>query len=193
MIIEGVLTCDSPSGPHVAALGPVVDEARTAWLLRPFQSSRVFSCLRANPKCVFHTIDDALPIVQLVLGQSPAFTYERSPAGGWLICQACHWFELEITAWDVTQPRSEAQARVLAEGDLRPFWGWNRAKHALLEAAIAISRVHLLSAEELALSLERCRAPIEKTCGPREQLAWDLIQSWHAQHTLQAHLNSHSH
>lgn len=178
MIIEGLITCKSPSGPHVAALGPVVNEELTEWLLRPFQSSRIFALLREQPTCVFHVVDDVLPIVQLVLGQDPQLAYRELSSGDWVLSNACHWYQLEIVEWNLENQRSEARARLVAQGDVRPFWGWNRAKHALLEAAILISRAHITAPGELAAGLERLRSPIEKTAGPRELAAWQLIGQW---------------
>ncbi len=132
--------------------------------------------LRDNPQCVYHTIDDALAVVQLVLGQTPEFTYSQSSSGAWIIQQACHWFELEIESWDCVGPRAQATARLIQQGDLRPFWGWNRAKHALLEAAILISRAQLMKPEHLREQLEALSTTIEKTAGPRETQAWELIE-----------------
>lgn len=179
MIIEGLITCapvDKSAQPHVAALGPVVTPQLSEWTLRPFQSSKIYSLLRDNPRCVFHTLDDALPVVQLVLGQAPELSFTQIDSGAWIIDQACHWFELELIAWDISGPRSEATARLVRQGDLRPFWGWNRAKHALLEAAILISRAQLMKPEELRQQLSSLRSPIEKTAGPREMQAWSLIE-----------------
>ncbi len=183
MIIEGLITCTptrsaaAPSAPHVAALGPVVNPELTSWKLRPFQSSKIFSLLQQNPRCVYHSHDDALVVVQLVLGHTPELSFRTLDSGVQVIEQACHWFELEIEAWDISGPRSEATARLIRQGDLRPFWGWNRAKHALLEAAIHISRAHLMQPGELQTQLLSLRTPIEKTAGPREQEAWRLIEN----------------
>lgn len=177
MIIEGLITCAArgQAQPHVAALGPVVDPELSRWTLRPFQSSKIFSLLRENSRCVFHTHDDVLTVVQLVLGQSPELTFREIDSGVHVIQQACHWYELEIEAWDVSGPRSEATAILKRHGDLRPFWGWNRAKHALLEAAILLSRAHLMQPVELREMLDRLRSAIDKTAGPRETQAWELI------------------
>ena len=184
MIVEGLITCADEAGPHVSALGPVVDVDLTEWTLRPFQTSRIFALLRSNPICVFHVIDDVLPIVRLVLGLEPQLHMERLPSGGWIVREACHWYQLEITAWNTDNVRSEARARRVDHGVLRPFWGWNRAKHALIEAAILISRAHLSSPHEVRAELERLKAPIEKTAGPRELEAWRLIGDWRASKQL---------
>lgn len=180
MIIEGLITCRSENGPHVAALGPVVNQELTEWTLRPFQTSRIFALLREQPTCVFHVVDDVLPIVQLVLGHEPQLAYQELPSGDWMLPAACHWYQLEITSWNLESQRSEARARLIAQSVIRPFWGWNRAKHALLEAAILISRAHITEPAELSAALDRLRQPIEKTAGPRELVAWHLIIEWRA-------------
>ena len=184
MIIEGLITCDSQHGPHVSALGPVVNAELTEWTLRPFQSSRIFALLQANPSCVFHVIDDPLPIVRLVLGMPPQLTFDQLEGGAWAIREACHWYRLEVHSWKLDNQRSEAQAHRVDHGVLRPFWGWNRAKHALLEAAILISRAHIIPPPELRQSLDALRSPIEKTAGARESDAWALIEAWRLEHGL---------
>lgn len=183
MIIEGLLTTSDRAGPHIAALGPVVDERLESWLLRPFQTSTTFRLLRENPQCIFHVTDDVLTVVQCVLGRTTDVTYRAHPAGGWIISNACHWYKLEVTDWDVSQMRSEATARVVERGIERPFWGWNRAKHAVLEGAILASRLHLLDGDTIRKELERLHVAVDKTAGDREWHAWELINEYVAQRT----------
>ncbi|MFO1062438.1 MAG: DUF447 family protein [Pirellulales bacterium] len=178
MIIEGLLACDDAGLPHISAIGPVVNEELTEWTLRPYQSSRMFSLLRRTGRVVFHVTDDVLPIVQLMVGDAPSLETTSMGPGLWRIDSACRWFELEIESWNVESMRSEARAVVRRQGELRPFWGWNRAKHALLEAAVLISRAGLLDRDVLLRGLAACASPIEKTAGPREQQAWELIRRW---------------
>jgi hypothetical protein len=176
LIIEGLLTTVADDGqPHVAPMGPVVDPDLQSWLLRPFQSSTTFQYLRQRPNCIFHVVDDVLPIVQNVLGLPDELQYRPHP-GGWLIASACSWHHLQVTEWDVSSPRSEARATVQASGSLRPFWGWNRAKHAVLEAAILITRLHLLEQDEVRRQFEWLAVAVTKTAGPRELQAWDLLR-----------------
>ena len=64
MIIEGLLTTTAADGaPHVAPMGPLVDVELKNWTLRPFSSSTTFRNLQSNPHCVFHVIDDVVPLV----------------------------------------------------------------------------------------------------------------------------------
>ncbi len=179
MIIEGLLVSVKANGePHVAPMGPVVNAALTEWILRPFASSTTFKLLRATPVAVFHVVDDVLPVVQAALGMEPDFRYEKEPAGSWIIADCCHWFKLEVADWDISTQRSEARARVLERGFKRPFWGWNRAKHAVLEATILATRLHLADRHSIAEDLARLKNAVEKTAGDREWAAWNLVQKF---------------
>lgn len=195
MIIEGLLTTTASDGsPHVAPMGPVVDEDLQTWTLRPFASSTTFRCLQANPHCVFHVVDDVLPVVQAALGLPSSLRFEslggntgrdklkhagdNRADGAWTISSACHWYHLQVTDWDTSQPRSLAKTRLIEQRVQRPFWGWNRAKHAILEATILASRIHLLEREAIDAELSKHEAAIGKTAGERELLAWRLLKDF---------------
>lgn len=183
MIIEGLMTTEAADGrPHLAPFGPVVDESLEQWLLRPFQSSTTYANLRRTGMGTFHVVDDVLPLVQSVLSLPVDLRLSRNQHGGWLIESACHWYCLSMQQWDVSQPRAEVHARVVAKGMIRPFWGWNRAKHAVLEATILATRLHLKGPEMIADQLKMLALMVEKTAGPKERQAWhlvhDYIQNW---------------
>lgn len=176
MIIEGLLTTTGQDGrPHIAPMGPVVNEELSEWLLRPFQDSTTFARLRANPACVFHVVDDVLGVVNCILGNENDLAWHRDAQGRYILDSACHWYSLRVTHWDVSQPRSEARAEVQDTGMIRPFWGWNRAKHAVLEAAILVTRIHLTGRDAVVQELAKLEPAIEKTAGKRERLAWQQL------------------
>jgi uncharacterized protein len=56
-----------------------------------------------------------------------------------------------------------------------PFRGFNRAQAACVEAAILVSRLHRLSAEQIDNEIAYLRIAIDKTAGEREQQAWDWL------------------
>jgi hypothetical protein len=180
VIIEGLLTTEDAEGqPHIAAMGPVVDRELEQWTLRPFQTSSTFANLRARPDCVFHVTDDVLCVVRVVLRQQQKLQFEKRE-GVWHLQDACHWHQLMISDWNIDQPRSEARARRVASGQLRPFWGWNRAKHSILEATILMTRLHLLDREIVKSQLELHRVAVEKTAGEDEFQAWELVERYFA-------------
>ena len=179
MIIEGLLTTTTDKGePHVAPMGPVVNVELTEWTLRPFASSTTFKLLRERPTAVFHVVDDVLPIVQAALGLAVEVHFERHSGGAWIIANCCHWFQLQVFDWDVSSERSVAQAQVTERGVKRPFWGWNRAKHAVLEATILATRLHLADRHAIADDLATLKKAVEKTAGEREWMARNLVQEF---------------
>jgi hypothetical protein len=68
--------------------------------------------------------------------------------------------------------------RVVHRGVRREFVGFNRARHAVLEAAILATRVHLLPAGQIRDELARLQVLVDKTAGPREQEAWALVSAY---------------
>ena len=60
-------------------------------------------------------------------------------------------------------------------GRLRDFFGFNRAKHAVLEAAILATRTHILRPEQIRQQLAALASPVEKTAGPDEEAAFSLL------------------
>jgi hypothetical protein len=80
-----------------------------------------------------------------------------------------------VTAIDPTPPRSRIDTRVVHRGVKREFIGFNRARHAILEAAILATRTHLLPPDQIRAEYARLQVIVDKTAGPREQEAMELL------------------
>ncbi len=185
MIVEGIVTSMNAAGElNVAPMGPVVDEAMTTLLLRPFQTSRTYRNLKEHPVGVFHIVDDVLLLAQAAIGcvQTLPPTFPAEKIVGQVLRDACRWYEFEIETLDDSAERTSIQTRVVHVGRLRDFWGFNRAKHAVLEAAILATRLHLLPAEQVRQQWEWLRSPVEKTAGPRESQAFELLDDFVQRH-----------
>ncbi|MEX0670723.1 MAG: DUF447 domain-containing protein [Pirellulales bacterium] len=184
MIIEGIVTTTNPDGGmHVAAMGPAVDNGErlagriTRLVLRPFATSHTAANLARVPAGVFHLTDDVLLLARIVAGRLDDGTASR-PADrvpGWVLVDACQAWEFSIDAADVSGPRSELSARVEAVHAGRPFIGFNRAAHAVVEAAILVTRLHILERDEIRRQFADLRVLVEKTGGPREHEAFSIL------------------
>jgi len=186
MIIEGVLTTRNPDGtPNVAPMGPIVTEDWSQLLFRPFPSSVTYGNLKRTRCGVFHITDDVLLIARYALSL-PAPLPDMRPAehvAGEILTDACRWYEVEVVSIDESRERPEITSRVVAVGRERDFWGFNRAKHAVLEATILATRLHLLAPTEVDRELARLATIVEKTAGPQEREAFDLVRGFVAQQT----------
>ncbi len=181
MIIEGILTTETEDGSmHVAPIGPHVDPELTQWELRPFQTSQSFALLRARSRGVFHVVDDALLMVQSVLARcnpphaSPPARWTSD--AGWILEHAVRAIPLSVAQWDVSTDRAIAFCTAGPSVEIRPFWGWNRARNSLLELAVLASRRHLIDRANLIYELNQHRIIIRKTAGPREFEALRLLE-----------------
>lgn len=183
-------TTENPDGTiNVAPMGPVVNPELTSFLFRPFQSSTTYANLKRTGYGVFHVTDDVELLAQAAVGQieHPPRMIPAIKIPGAIIANSCRWYEFRVTEIDDSQPRTEVKTEILHTGFLRDFFGFNRAKHAVLEAAILATRLHLIPAEEIKTQLAQLRIVVEKTCGPAERRAFDFL-SRHIQQQLVADL-----
>jgi len=180
MILEGIVTSLDPRGElNVAPMGPIVDPEMTTLVLRPFRTSRTYQNLKSRPCGVFHVVDDVLLLARAAIGELAAApeTFPAEKITGRVLSTACRWYEFEIDECDDSQERVTMRARVVHCGRLRDFFGFNRAKHAVLEAAILATRLHLIPRDEILAEFARLRVIVQKTAGPREREAFDLLAS----------------
>ena len=185
MILEGIVTTLDPADRvNVAPMGPIVDPEMETLRLRPFKTSTTYQNLRARPYGVFHVTDDVLVLARAAIGAlteaPPLFPAEKIP--GRVLADACRWYEFEIVAVDDSQDRTELQARIVHCGRIRDFFGFNRAKHAVLEAAILATRVHMLARSDILAQFAALEIPVRKTAGPRELEAFELLRQYIAVH-----------
>ncbi len=178
MIVEGLLTTvDEQGRVNVAPMGPIVRPDWSALVLRPFEGSQTLANLRATGRGVFHVVDDAELLARCAIGHrdpAPPMHWNEQ-ARGWVLDRACRWYALEVQCWGGTPPRLEATSRVAACGRLRDFVGWNRARHAVLEAAILATRVAWLPQQQLAEALNFLAPLVYKTGDAAEHRAFALL------------------
>lgn len=186
MILEGIVTtCDAAGRMHLAAMGPHVNEeaCRTGGLerlsLRPFATSQTAAHLAAVPEGVFHLVDDVLLFARVVTRSldEPPPCRPATAVRGWVLADACRSYEFRIATSDTSGQRLRHEAVVVAVHDQRPFIGYNRARHAVVEAAILSTRLHLLGAEEVGRQMALLAPLVEKTGGSREREAWEAIEA----------------
>lgn len=179
MIIEGLCTTRNPDGTiNLAPMGPIVNAALTSFRFRPFQTSQTFANLRATRRGVFHVTDDVLLIARAAAGALPELpeTFPAAVIDGAVLKDACRWYEFEVSSIDASRDRAEMDARVLHVGRIRDFFGFNRAKHAVLEAAILATRLHLLPREDICRQMDQLAAIVDKTAGEQERAAFAILR-----------------
>jgi uncharacterized protein len=168
MILEGLITTTDAHGqPHLAPMGPTVTADMDSFLLRPFPTSNTYKNLLAHGEGVLHVTDDARMLAYAAVGKLNPMPPTR-PAGvvrGFILTQACRYFEFRVRSIDTSAERVRIEADVVARGTLRDFFGFNRARHAVLEAAILATRFHLLPSTEIEAEFVKLAVIVDKTGG----------------------------
>ena len=59
---------------------------------------------------------------------------------------------------------------------IKPFLGFNRAQFSVIEAAVLLSRLGMISMDKIDREIEYLKIGIDKTAGPHELEAWGWIQ-----------------
>jgi hypothetical protein len=179
-ILEGIVTTlNADGGVNVSPMGPIVDDALDRLWLRPFQTSTTYRNLKRTGRGVFHVTDDVELLAQAAVGQpNPLPRFTPSPAGDQLIlADACRWYAFEIESLDDAEERTSIVARVTDRGLLREFLGFNRAQHAVLEAAILATRIHLTGAAAVLAEYDRQQVAVDKTGAAAEQRAMAFLRA----------------
>jgi len=178
MILEGIVSSmDEVGSINIAPMGPLVEPSLEKLRLRPFKSSRTYHNLKQHGQGVFHVIDDVLLFARAAIGELHELPelFPAEKVRGQVIASTCRWYEFEVLSVDDTQDRADIDAKVVHMGRRHDFFGFNRAKHAVLEAAIIATRVHLMPRDQVKQEFDRLRIPVQKTAGPNEIEAFSLL------------------
>ncbi len=183
MIIETIVTTlDARGAVNVAPMGVEWDDDERL-VVRPFLDTTTFKNLRATGAAVVNLTDDVRIFARAALATASEATVPAVMVPGVVLAAACSWRELEVTAIDATPPRSRIETRVVHRGMRAEFLGFNRARHAVLEATILATRLHLIPHNEVRRQVDALAVLVEKTAGPREREAWAVVAAYVERHT----------
>ncbi len=175
-----MVTLDVAEVPNIAPMGPRVDRDLTRLVLRPFQTSQTYRNLKQSGCGVLHVTDDVELLARAAVGQvepPPPLV----PIAGFAcprLADACRWLAFQVETLDDSAERTTIACRVVSRGELRPFFGFNRAKHAVVEAAILATRIGIVASAEICQEMKRLAIPVQKTGGMQERRAFEFLQSY---------------
>lgn len=201
MILESIVTTTNVDGsPNISPMGPRIqqsvvsekpatlphsaqtDPAFTRFELRPFDTSTTFANLKRHRQGVLHVDDNVELFARTAV--SKIETADLPPLAkaetidGHIIQSACRAYEFKIESIDESGPRMSLICEIVKAHRLRDFFGFNRAKHAVIEAAILATRIDFLPAEEIEDQFQSLKVIIEKTAGPVETNAFDYLDQF---------------
>jgi uncharacterized protein len=184
VIIEVIVTTRASDGSiNVAPMGVEWPDAPTHLILKPFLDTTTFRNLQATGVAVVNLTDDVRIFARAAIGNPAEPTVPATKVAGVILAETCSWYEVEVARVDATPPRARVETRVVHHGARHEFLGFNRARHAVLEAAILATRLHLIPHDEVRAELGRLQVLVDKTAGAREREAWTLLTNYVAART----------
>ncbi|HVS26758.1 MAG TPA: DUF447 domain-containing protein [Burkholderiales bacterium] len=174
MIHETIVTTQAQDRRiHIAPMG--IREESGLIVLTPFRPSTTLDNVLANGHAVLNSCDDVRIFAGCLTNRRdwPTVSADKVP-GVRLAAALAHW-ELKLEKIEEDELRPRLLCRVMHQVSHSPFRGFNRAQAAVLEAAILVSRLHLLPWEKIEAEVKYLAIAISKTAGPREQEAWGWL------------------
>lgn len=176
-----VTTLDAAGHPHAAPMGLIL-QPEAPPVLAPFRPSRTLDNLMARCSAVINHVDDVRIFAGCVCGRHDWPTRPSSVIEGAVLQAALSHAEAVVSAVDDDPVRPRFHLRIVHEETHAPFRGLNRAKAAVIEAAVLVSRLHMLPAERIDAEIAHLAVAVTKTAGPEELEAWgwllDRIAAW---------------
>jgi len=174
VILETIITTVArDGGVNVAPMG--VEWSDEAIVLKPFLETATYRNVSATGAAVVNLIDDVRVFARAAIANPEYPTVPAVAVRGVVLADCCSWRELEVRSIDSTPPRSRIETAVVHKGTRREFIGFNRARHAVLEAAIHVTRLHILPRAFIESELARLQVIVDKTAGAAEFEAMALL------------------
>jgi len=180
-ILETILTTRGQDGQtHIAPMG--VRERDGLILISPFRPSGTLDNLLRERHAVVNLTDDVRVYAGCLTGHFDWPLVDATQIQGCRLRDCLAHQELEVVQIDQDEVRPRLHCRVLHEANHRPFRGFNRAQAAVLELAILISRLGMLTDAKIDAELHYLRIAMDKTAGEREWEAWGWLEARLSQH-----------
>jgi uncharacterized protein len=171
MIRETILTTVSGEGRvHIAPIGIIAEGE--GWIIAPFRPSTTLDNLLAVPFAVANYSDDVRIFAGCLTGRSSWPTTASDIVPVPRLAGTLAHAELAVTDVIEHEQRPRFHCAVVHQRSHAPFTGFNRAKAAVVEAAILVSRLNLLPREKVEAEIAYLATAIEKTAGAEEAEAW---------------------
>ena len=168
-----VTTADNAGAVHTAPLGLIAEG--DGFIIAPFHPSKTLDNLRSVPFAVANYSDDVRVFAGCLTGRQrwPTVPSAEVPVGR--LAGALAHAELAVVHVTEDPQRPRFHCRVLRVDNHRPFLGFNRAQAAVIEAAILVSRLDLLSREKVEREIAYLDIAVGKTAGDAEREAWQWL------------------
>ena len=174
MIYETVITTMNEDGSvHIAPMG--IRRESEKYLIAPFKPSRTLDNLVNSGVAVINATTDVMVIAGCLTGRYDWPVVHAAHIDCKRLAAAHTHVEVRVEGRKDDELRPLFICRPVHSATHEPFKGFNRAQAAVVEAAILVSRLHLLPEQKIRSELEYLGIAIKKTAGEKERTAWQWL------------------
>lgn len=174
MIQEVIVTTQNSKGKnHIAPMGIHVEGDE--FIILPFRPSTTLENILQSKTAVINYCDDVRIFAGCLTGRRDWALSETHKISGAYLSNALAHSELKLLRIEEDETRPKLYCQPIHTVTHAPFQGFNRAQYAVLEAAILISRLKLLSLEKIESEIEYLSIGLDKTAGDKEREAWKWL------------------
>ncbi|MDH5510792.1 MAG: DUF447 family protein [Nitrospinota bacterium] len=183
MIIETIVSTIGPDGkPNFAPMGVRIAK-QGEWSLVVYHGSRTYQNLRASRSCVINLVSDVRLFVLTALYDHIPLHGKGENVAGAAMYEADEALEFEVRDTKEMEGKTWFIGQVTGRTVIKAPAAWYcRARGAVIEALIAVTRKGLLPDSRIEEELERSRIVVEKTGRPQELEAMELIDKYWSRH-----------
>jgi hypothetical protein len=181
MIQEVIVTTQNTEGKiHIAPMG--VHLEGDTFIILPFRPSTTLENILQSKTAVINYCDDVRIFAGCLTGKRDWATLSTEKITGAYLSAALAHTELKLLVIEEDDTRPKLYCKSVHSVNHAPFQGFNRAQYAVLEAAILVSRLKMLSIEKIDTEIEYLSIGLNKTAGEKELEAWGWLMKVVDQH-----------
>jgi len=187
MINETIITTLNEDGTvHIAPMG--VRREDNLFVIAPFKPSTTLNNLEKSGQAVINMTDDVRIFAGCLTGHYDWPTINTSAIKGKRLAAALSHIEIEVVHQKGDEIRPVFYCSEKHQETHAPFMGLNRAKAAVIEVAVLVSRLHMLTDEKIDNEIAYLQIAIDKTASEHELEAWgwlmDRIKNFREQNAI---------
>ena len=177
MIHEVIVTTISNKGiVHIAPMGIRFIDKQV--IISPFKPSTTLNNIIENNIATINFIDDVRVFAGIVSRHKK--DWELSARTDLEIVPNLTltntFYNVAVSEYQEDDKRPNIICDIKNSEVIKPFLGFNRAQFSVIEAAVLLSRLGMISMDKIDREIEYLKIGIDKTAGPNELEAWRWIQ-----------------
>ena len=174
MIYETVVTTINSDGTtHIAPMG--IRQENDRYLIAPFKPSRTLDNLVNSGVAVINATTEVMIFAGCLTGRQDWPVVDAAHIPCKRLAAALSHVEVRVESREDDELRPVFTCRPVHAAAHGAFRGLNRAQAAVVEAAILVSRLHMLPEQKIRSELEYLAIAIKKTAGEKERTAWKWL------------------